>query len=362
MQFKKYYVIMPLLFIIFCLSACTDRESEVVVNDAVKAEKEDKVGNNTSLNIGMDVQKLSTTSATKKIHFVDKKYTKFWDIIKYNSIDTEYNNTRIKKNNIRLSKKANMKYAEEWLDELDKTYKHICKEVNEDVADVIEKQYKAFLKYYDASKALYLGVIAVNNNYDAIIDGNDSVKQFYSLADEVRDYTILLKEYIFIKTGEIEFYKNKSEVKTNKNKYSDNNNEISLSIVDNDRVKDILTDYYSNKINCSTKKLNVKKAEDKTKGYSKYWKEELDNNYDNIKKVLNEEDRKMLRDQKDAYMDFVSKTLSLNKEFLGKTKRYTKRYKNSFKVDNNLYKGAVYSKYNVLLVEYYYMVTQKIDI
>ena len=107
---------MPLLFIIFCLSACTDRESEVVVNDAVKAEKEDKVGNNTSLNIGMDVQKLSTTSATKKIHFVDKKYTKFWDIIKYNSIDTEYNNTRIKKNNIRLSKKANMKYAEEWLD------------------------------------------------------------------------------------------------------------------------------------------------------------------------------------------------------------------------------------------------------
>ena len=40
-----------------------------------------------------------------------------------------------------------------------------------------------------------------------------------------------------------------------KNKYSDNNNEISLSIVNNDRVKDILTDYYSNKINCSTKIL-----------------------------------------------------------------------------------------------------------
>lgn len=353
---------MPLLFIIIALSACTKKDSTVVVNDSVKAEKDEKVVGDTYSDAKSDTQKLSTTSATSKIQFVDKKYTEFWDTIKYNNIDKEYNNTRVKKNNIRLTKKANIKYADNWLDELDKTYKYMCEGADKDLLNVLEKQYKSFMKYYDASKSLYLGVITVNNNYDAVIDGKDSVKQFYSLADEVRAYTIMLKEYIFIKTGKVEFYTEKTDTKKQENKYSNNANKIIVSVVSDTRFKDILNDHYNNKLNCSLKKLNEKKAVEKTKNYSKYWKDEINNNYNELKDIFNNEDKEMLKEQKDAYMEFVSKSLALNKKYMEKSKRYTKKYKDSFKVDNNLYRGRAYIKYNTLLMEYYYMITEKIEL
>ena len=362
LQFKKYYVMIPFIVIIFALSACTKKEAVVVVNNSVKADNDDKVVENKSVDSGLYTEKLSTSSATDKIKLVDKKYSNFWDSINSNYIDDEYNNTKIIKDNVRLGKKANVKYAEAWLSELEATYKYICEHADKDLVKSVESQYKEFTKYYEASKSLYAGVITVKNNYAAEIDGNNVIKQFYALADDVREYTVLLKEYIYLISGKVEFYTEDkaSEIKTTK--YTTENNKINLLISKDAILKDILNDNYSKKINCSLNKTSEKIANTKTKKYVKYWKEELDNNYEKLAKEFNTDDRELLKEQRDAYIDYISESIAINKKILMDTGRFKTKYKESIKAENNLYKGKGYMKYNTLLVEYYYVLTDKIDL
>ena len=363
LQFKKYYVMIPFIVIIFALSACTNKEAVVVVNNSVKDDNDEKVDGNKFTESGLNTEKLSTSSATDKIKLVDKKYSEFWDSINSNYIDKEYNNTKIIKNNVRLGKKANVEYAEDWLGELEATYGYIHDHADMDLVKSVESQYKNFNEYYEATKSLYSGVITIKNNYDSNIDGNNMVEQFYALADDVREYTVLLKEYIYLKSGKVEFYtedgKN-GEIK--KSKYITNNNKINLLISKDAVLKDIINDNYSKKINCSLKKINEKKANSKAKKYMKYWKEELDANYDKLADEFNDDDRDILKEQREAYIDFVSDSIIVNKKILLDTDRFKPKYKDSLKVENNLYKGKEYIKYNTLLVEYYYLLTDKIDL
>lgn len=363
LQFKKYYVIIPFIVIIFALSACTKKEAAVVVNNSVKVDNDEKVDENEYVEFGLSTEKLSTSSATGKIKLVDKKYSEFWDSINSNYIDNKYNNTKIIKNNVRLGKKANVKYAEAWLSELEATYKYICDHADKDLVESVESQYKNFNEYYEVTKSLYSGVITVKNNYDSNIDGNNMIKQFYALADDVREYTILLKEYIYLKSGKVEFYtedSKKGEIK--KTEYVTNNNKINLLISKDVVLKDIINDNYSKKINCSLKNINEEKANSKAKKYVKYWKEEINANYDRLADEFNNEDREILKEQRESYIDFISDSVTVNKKILLDTDRFTPKYKDSVKVENTLYKGKAYIKYNTLLVEYYYLLTEKIDL
>ena len=71
LQFKKYYVMIPFIVIIFALSACTKKEAVVVVNNSVKADNDDKVVENKSVDSGLYTEKLSTL-ANHRIMAIDR--------------------------------------------------------------------------------------------------------------------------------------------------------------------------------------------------------------------------------------------------------------------------------------------------
>lgn len=361
MQVKKYYVIIPMLLIIAILLACSKKDAEVIVNRYIKADSENKVDGLGSMESNLYSEKLVTTSATDKIKFVNKENKVFWNTIKYNYIDNQYNETKVQKDNIRICRKANIKYAEQWIQELTKTYKYLKEEIREDLGYDLEQQYKNFMKYYNASKDMYLGILISNNNYDGVIDGFDSVRQFYTLADEAREYTILLKEYIFIETGEIDFYTDQSvKVKSDNHRYA--KVDIKTMIIDDQRVKDIMVDNYSSKIECSVSDLTRTKATKKAESYRNYWDDEVKHNYDNVAETFNKEDKKVLENQKDGYYKYLKFSKKIHKDILKDSNVVDFEYSKNIDIENAIFQGQGYMKYNTLLIEYYYLLTEKIDL
>ena len=104
------------------LVSCRKSEAKVVVNEEVVETSMKKSGAIFVEDDNIYTQHLSTSSAATKINFIDAKHKVFWNEVNDNYIDIEYNNTKVKKGNIRLLCKANQDYASKWLDELDKTY------------------------------------------------------------------------------------------------------------------------------------------------------------------------------------------------------------------------------------------------
>ena len=90
MQFKKCYVIIPMLVIVLILLACSKKDAEVVVNDSVKVDSESTKDGLSNSYFSADLENLDTASATDKIKFVDKNHKVFWNAVKYNYIDDEY--------------------------------------------------------------------------------------------------------------------------------------------------------------------------------------------------------------------------------------------------------------------------------
>ena len=86
------------------------------------------------------------------------------------------------------------------------------------------------------------------------------------------------------------------------------------------------------------------------------------NDVAHIKMSKQIQDREVIKKQRKSYMDFVSDSIAVNKKILLDTDRFTPKYKDSLTIENNLYKGKEYIKYNTLLVEYYYLLTDKIDL
>jgi len=291
-------------------------------------------------------QKLTTSNGSKHISFISQKHIKFWDAIVLNYIDKEYNATTIKKGNIRLYTKANKDYAQKWFEELEASYKVLKEILTGKDEDVLETQYEEFKKYYDNTDKMYTYVLSIDDEYDSKVDGNYKIRQYYALADDVRSYTILLKEYIYMLKGNIEFY---TEDKDNKKKddksgdkivYADNSLAMTYSIVTDMKFRDVVSDRYEKKAKCSIKGLDNKKALKKATNYKKYWNEEKQDNYDVLKEYLKGEHKDILKDQDNAFIDFVDASIKLHGRLLLDTKIYTSLYKNNIKVENQLYKAS----------------------
>lgn len=351
----------PMLFIIVVLVACSKKDAEVVVNSYIKADTKGKKDGSSNSYFNPEYKEIKTTSATEKIRFVDKDNKNFWNAIKYNYIDNEYNKTRIKIDNIRIYRKSNLKYADQWIEELSKTYKYITSEIYEDLEEDFEEQYKEFMDYYDSSRAIYTGILVPKNNYNGIIDGYDSVRQFYVLADEVREYTILLKEYIYIKTGEVEFYSDE-KVKVKSDKYKKISRTVKPLIVDNEQFRDIIVDYYKKNVNCIVDDLTRTKAEEKADRYRDFWIVEFDNHYVKVKEILNKEDKKILDSQKESYSKYIKASRKIQKKVLQDSKAIDFSYNKNVDIENVIFHGQAYMKYNILMMEYYYLLTEKIDL
>lgn len=361
MQFKKYYVIIPMLLIIVVLIACSKKDAEVVVNSYVKADTKSKKDGLSNDYFNPEHKKINTTSATDKIRFVDKENKDFWNAIKYNYIDSEYNNTKIKIDNIRIYKKVNIKYADQWVEELSKTYKYITTEVCEDLDAEIEAQYKGFMDYYDSSRAMYFGILVPKNNYNGKIDGFDSVRQFYALAEDVREYTILLKEYIYIETGKVEFYSDE-DIKVESDRHKNVKKTIKPLIVDDEQFADIIIDNYNNNISCEINDLTRTKASKKADQYRDFWLKEFDTNYKKLEDVFNKEDRKILKIQKDGYSKYVKASRKIQKKILEDSNVIDLNYNKNIDIENVIFHGQAYMRYNTLMMEYYYLLTEKIDL
>ncbi len=306
-------------------------------------------------------QQLKTYNGTKNISFVSNKHIKFWDAIAVNNIDNNYNKTKIKKGNIRLRIKANKDYIEEWLSELEETYETLRKIIPEDYEDDLNKQYDKFMDYYENTDKLYTYVLDVDDEYESKVDGYYKARQYYALADDVRTYTTLLKEYIYLLNLDVKFYTDDSKKKILKATYIDNSPNITYSIITDIKFRDIINDEYKNKVRCNIKGLDNKKAIKKSKIYTKYWKNEVDDNYDILKDTLKGEHKDIIKAQKKSYIAYVESSTKLQKYILHKSKFYKNLYKENVSVENNIYKGKKMMKYNILLREYYYAISGKIN-
>ena len=273
---KNKIISLGLVFIMIILTACGNKTEDSNLGgnrgNNVEVKEEQKIL----------TQTLKTTKATTKITYVSTKYDKFWKAIDNNFIDNEYNKTCIEKGNIRLWIKANKNYANSWNKELEETYTRLKDVMSKDDIDSLDKQYNEFKNYYDNTEKIYTFVLDIDDEYEGKVDGNYKIRQYFALADEVRKYTILLKEYIFLLKGEVEFYSNYDDVKISSNDsnedYKTNGVAINFAITNDTKVKDIVTDTYSKKVKCNIKKLNEEKAKKKVRDYCKYWEKEVKSN------------------------------------------------------------------------------------
>lgn len=341
------------------LVACNNNETQ----DNLEGNK----GKNVEVSDNQKVllQKLITTKATSKINFVGTKYDKFWQAIDNNFIDTEYNKTCIEKGNIRLWIKANKNYASKWIKELDETYTVLSDILQKDDREKLEKQYNEFKEYYDNTEKIYTFILDVDDEYEGKVDGNYKIRQYFALADEAREYTILLKEYIYLLKNKVEFYTMEEDSKVSDNKvekYKKNTPDINFAITTDVKAKDIIMDTYSKKAKCSIKKLNEEKARKKVANYYKYWQKEVKSNFDNLEKELKGEHKDILKKQEEAYNKFLSQTTKVNSMVLKGSKIYKKLYKEDVVVENVMYKGKETMNYNILLVEYYYAIKGKVSL
>lgn len=380
----RHLISFCLIISILFLASCKDDKKIVINKDdkdsSITSSDGKKKGTITS-STEFDITKkkevnLNIDSLTKCINIVslDKSDKKFWKNIDNSSIDKDYRNEKIEKDNLRMLKLTNEIYETIWDNEIDWGFERVLDVLSKDDKDYLKEEKEKFYKYVTATDDVYSKLFELQNEDDNMVCNKDYEGSYQSILNLKRRYAVEQKEYYYLAKGKVSFKynslnsKNDSKKKKNKKKKAsfDYNCENDICLVSNKKFKDMVKDHYYNKFNefetCfKSANPNKKEALKKAENIRMYWKKQLDKFHKRIEKSNEDELKSIIEKQYSSWKDYNRASYKLQKKILSKLKRYKPTVKGDKRYDLVMLEAYRTKLFAMEFVEYSYLITGNMD-
>ncbi|MCR5609883.1 MAG: hypothetical protein K6G26_12550 [Lachnospiraceae bacterium] len=305
-------------------------------------------------------EELGNDKATKHITYISGKNKDFYKTIENNPIDAWFNDSKVDSMSSMALRKVISEYQDLWEAEALSTSTELLSIVeDEELRKELNSQWDAYEEYVKKTKKLY-GLFSDKDTY--VVATRDMKKNIMiALAEKSREFTILLKEYVYLNEGDISFalnYVSESEdaedVNTDEDMYDEDSSvkstismyhNYNLRIVNNEIINDIVKDSCSEvlEMNRELSGGRTNKILISMKLYE-YWGGRMKGSNKKLADIMEEQDKAVLSEQYEAFKKYVSANQEVSNTILENSKRYKTLVERSGIIDTNIALANAYEE------------------
>ena len=305
-------------------------------------------------------EELGNDKATKHITYISSKNKDFYKTIENNPIDAWFNDSKVDSMSSMALRKVISEYQDLWEAEALNTSTELMSIIeDEELKKKLNNQWDAYEEYVKKTKKLY-GLFSDKDTY--VVATRDMKKDIMiALAEKSREFTVLLKEYVYLNEGDISFAldyvsegEDTADIETDEDTYDEDSSvkstismyhNYNLRIVNNEIIDDIVKDSCSEalEMNRELSGGRTNKILISMKLYE-YWGDRMKGSNKKLSDIMEEQDKTVLSEQFEAFKKYVSANQEASNTILEKSKRYKTLVERSGIIDTNIALANAYEE------------------